>query len=80
MRPLLSHPDVRMLLLDGDVFAWYDAAKGALHIGGRGCAVLLTRKAHSAATAGCTDRQLRLDSLVAAVTLDVLAPGATTSW
>lgn len=80
LAPLLSHPGVRVLLLDGDVFAWYDAAKGALHIGGKGCAVLLTRKAHLAAAAGSADSQLRLDSLVAAVTLDVLAPGATTSW
>jgi hypothetical protein len=73
--PLLASPAVRLLLLDGDAFAWYEQTVGVLRVGGQGCAVLVRGPVQAEGLAG------RLaPSLAAGVTLDVLGPGAATSW
>jgi hypothetical protein len=64
---LLQRHELRLLLLNGDVYAWYDPEKADLRIEGSGCAILMQKNA----AAG---------NKPAAVEINVLTPGMRQHW
>ena len=67
VRQLLQAAELRLLLLDGDVYAWYTPEQQYLHLAGAGCAVIFTKNA----AAG---------TLPAPVEIDVLTPDGGHHW
>jgi hypothetical protein len=65
--PLLQAAELRLLLLDGNVYAWYIPEQQHLRLEGAGCAVIFTKNA-AAGTAP------------AAVKIDVLTAGSGQHW
>jgi hypothetical protein len=64
---LLQRHELRLLLLDGDVYAWYEPEKADLRIEGSGCAVVMQKNA----AAG---------NKPAAVEINVLTSGMGQHW
>jgi hypothetical protein len=65
--PLLQASGLRLLMLDGDVYAWYEVKQGYLSIHGAGCGVVFTRNT----AAGI---------LPAAVEISVITSGSGLYW
>ena len=65
--PLLQGSELRLLMLDGDVYARYEVKQGYLSMHGAGCGVVFTKNA----AAG---------KVPAAVEISVLTPGSGLHW
>ena len=50
--PLLQASELRLLMLDGDVYAWYKVKQGYLSLHGAGCGVVFTKNAAAGNIAG----------------------------
>lgn len=64
---LLQAQELRLLMLDGDVYAWYEPEQEYLSVNGSGCAVVMLK--HAAA-----------GNESAAAEVNVLAPGMEQHW
>jgi hypothetical protein len=67
VRPLLQAVELRLLMLDGDAYAWYEPKQGYLRLNGNGYGVILAKKP----IAGNSP---------AAVEINVLAAGMGQHW